>query len=207
MDRVAVKEEAKKKIKGNLWTIWKPLVLFELCVFVIFFIIGFLVGLLKLDKNVYNIVLGVLSFCASFIETGFMFAYAKYILSFIRGEKFDWNDVKEYTKKHMVRAFVISFVVGLIIIGCSILLVIPGIIAAIGLTFYEEVAVDNEDLGTMDVIKKAWAITNGHKMDIFVFTLSFIGWEILASLTFGILYIWLMPYIVVATAMVYEKLK
>lgn len=207
MDRVAIKEEAKKKIKGNLWTIWKPLVLFELCVFVIFFIIGFLVGLLKLDENVNNIVLGVLSFCAGFIETGFMFAYAKYILSFIRREKFDWNDVKEYTKKHMVRAFVISFVVGLIIIGCSILLVIPGIIAAIGLTFYEEVAVDNEDLGTMDVIKKAWAITNGHKMDIFVFTLSFIGWEILASLTFGILYIWLMPYIVVATAMVYEKLK
>lgn len=207
MDRVSIKEEAKKKIKGNLWTVWKPFVLFNLILFAIMFVCGFIAGLLKLDENVSKIVYGVISFCASFFEMAFTFAYAKYILSFIRGEKFDWNDVKEYIKKNLVRAFIISFVVGLIIFGCSILLVIPGIIAAIGLTFYPEVAVDNEDLGTMDVIKKAWAITKGHKMDIFVFTLSFLGWEILATITFGILYIWLMPYMVVATAMLYEKLK
>ena len=207
MDRVSIKEEAKKKIKGNLWTVWKPFVLFNLILFAIMFVCGFIAGLLKLDENVSKIVYGVISFCASFFEMAFTFAYAKYILSFIRGEKFDWNDVKEYIKKNLVRAFIISFVVGLIVFGCSILLVIPGIIAAIGLTFYQEVAVDNEDLGTMDVIKKAWAITKGHKIDIFVFTLSFLGWEILATITFGILYIWLMPYMVVATAMLYEKLK
>lgn len=207
MDRVSIKEEAKKKIKGNLWTVWKPFVLFNLILFAIMFVCGFIAGLLKLDENVSKIVYGVISFCASFFEMAFTFAYAKYILSFIRGEKFDWNDVKEYIKKNLVRAFIISFVVGLIVFGCSILLVIPGIIAAIGLTFYQEVAVDNENLGTMDVIKKAWAITKGHKMDIFVFTLSFLGWEILATITFGILYIWLMPYMVVATAMLYEKLK
>ena len=207
MDRVSIKEEAKKKIKGNLWTIWKPFVLFNLILFAIFFVCGVVIGLLKLDENVLKIVYGIISLCGSFLESAFMFAYAKYILSFIRGEKFDWNDVKEYTKKNLVRAFVISLVVGLIVLGCSILFVIPGIIAAIGLTYVEEVAVDNEDLGTMDVIKKAWATTKGHKMDLFIFALSFIGWEMLATITFGILYIWLMPYMLVATTMVYEKLK
>lgn len=34
----------------------------------------------------------------------------------------------------------------------------------------------------------------GHKLDAFVLGLSFIGWAILGTLTFGILYIWLYPY-------------
>ena len=34
----------------------------------------------------------------------------------------------------------------------------------------------------------------GHKLDAFVLGLSFIGWAILGTLTLGILYIWLFPY-------------
>ena len=44
-------------------------------------------------------------------------------------------------------------------------------------------------------------------MDLFIFGLSFIGWTILASLTLGLLYIWLMPYMIVATTLLYEELK
>ena len=35
---------------------------------------------------------------------------------------------------------------------------------------------------------------NGHKIDAFVLGLRFIGWGILGTLTLGILYIWLYPY-------------
>ena len=52
MDRVGIKEEAKKRIKGNLWTIWKPFVLFNLIILAIMFVCGFIAGLLKLDENV-----------------------------------------------------------------------------------------------------------------------------------------------------------
>ena len=39
----------------------------------------------------------------------------------------------------------------------------------------------------------------GHKTDLFVLGLSFIGWYILSILTCGILFIWVIPYVQTAT--------
>lgn len=39
------------------------------------------------------------------------------------------------------------------------------------------------------------AQTRGHKWELFVLDLSFLGWIILCGLTLGILSIWIMPYI------------
>ena len=50
-------------------------------------------------------------------------------------------------------------------------------------------------------------MTQGHKAEIFWLQLSFIGWIILSFFTFGILYIWLIPYMSAAMANVYETLK
>ena len=49
-------------------------------------------------------------------------------------------------------------------------------------------------------------ITNGHKGDLFVMYLSFIGWEILATLTFGIGYLWLVPYINMSLVNAYHSM-
>ena len=37
-------------------------------------------------------------------------------------------------------------------------------------------------------------ITKGHKWDLFVLSLSFLGWSILSLFTLGILQYWLTPY-------------
>ena len=207
MDRVAIKEQAKKMIKDNKWYIWKPLVFVELIIFAILFVIGFILGILKVDENTMTIIVGILSFFVGLFESAFMIGYAKYVLEFTRGNKMEWKETINYAKSHLGIAIITSLLVGLIIIGCSILLVIPGIIAAIGLMFYEEVCADNPEMKAMDIIHKSWEMTKGHKMDLFVMGLSFIGWAILASLTFGILYIWRMPYMVVAFTLAYEELK
>ena len=68
-----------------------------------------------------------------------------------------------------------------------ILLIIPGIIASFGLMFYREVCADNPKMKVTDILRKAWEMTKGHKMDLFVFGLSFFGWIILAPFTLGIL--------------------
>ena len=67
--------------------------------------------------------------------------------------------------------------------------------------------VDNPELKATEIIKKSWNMTNGHKGELFVLGLSFIGWGLLAGLTLGILYIWLYPYMTVSNAMYYDKLK
>ena len=220
MNRVELKEKAKELIKGNKWFIWKPVVIFGLVSCVIGLIafgldsalglttttVDELTGLTTTKGNILSIS-SVVGIVVGIAGSAFSVAYAHYVLSFIRGKKLELRDVIDFMKKHWVVAFLVGLIAGLIVCGCTILLVIPGIIAAIGLCFYQEVCADNPEMGAWDIVKKAWAITKGHKMDIFVLGLSFIGWAILASLTLGILYIWLYPYMVVTLTLAYEKLK
>ena len=44
----------------------------------------------------------------------------------------------------------------------------------------------------MNISKK---ITNGHKWDLFVLDLSFLGWELLGALSYGVGNLWITPYI------------
>ena len=48
---------------------------------------------------------------------------------------------------------------------------------------------------------------NGYKFDYFIFQLSFIGWQILCAITFGIAYIYVIPYFTFANIVYYEKIE
>ena len=89
----------------------------------------------------------------------------------------------------------------------TLLLVIPGIIQAssYSMTFY--ILRENPEMTAGDAITASQKMMDGHKMDLFLLSLSFIGWAILASITFGIGYLWLIPYIYTAYAAFYETLK
>ena len=89
----------------------------------------------------------------------------------------------------------------------TLLLVIPGIIMAYSysMTFY--ILRENPEMTAGDAITASQKMMDGHKMDLFLLSLSFIGWAILASITFGIGYLWLIPYIYTAYAAFYETLK
>ena len=222
MDRVAIKNKANEMIRGNKWYIWKPYLIVALIAVAIAFVGGFIDGLLGLVKEETTEIFGtkvtvtttgpftsVLSFLASFIEASFTVWYCKYLLDFIHGVKkeFKLNDFIEFFKKHWLICFVTSLLVGLNIAIGFILLIVPGIMATFGLMLYAFNVAEELELGTVDLLKKAWALTKGHKMELFILTLSFIGWEIVAGLTLGILYIWLMPYMMVTIALAYESLK
>lgn len=200
MDRVAIKNQAKEMIRGNKWYIWKPLVmifLLSLGVGIIAAVLGYINSTLGAIAagvwEVFGIVLG--------------YGYVYYLVEFVRGRRLEWTALFDYAKEHWVLALLTAFVTAVIVCIGSILLVIPGIIAGIGLTFVSYVVVDNPNLGVLDAIKKSWELTKGYKGFIFIFFLSFIGWMILAELTLGILMIWLFPYVVVAETLVYENLK
>lgn len=89
----------------------------------------------------------------------------------------------------------------------TLVLVIPGIIKAYSysMTFY--ILRENPEMTAGDAITASQKMMDGHKMDLFLLSLSFIGWAILASITFGIGYLWLIPYIYTAYAAFYETLK
>ncbi len=66
---------------------------------------------------------------------------------------------------------------------------------------------ENPELSAWDASTRSREMMKGHKFDLFYLYLSFIGWGILAVLTLGIGFIWLVPYVQTTTAAFYNDLK
>mgnify|MGYP000808412985 CR=1 FL=1 len=58
----------------------------------------------------------------------------------------------------------------------------------------------------LEAIERSKALMDGRKGDLFCLDLSFIGWALLATLTAGIGYLWLTPYMTVSRAAFYRSL-
>ena len=95
----------------------------------------------------------------------------------------------------------------LIIIIGSILLVIPGIIAAFMYSQSFYILADNPDMSVVECLRKSREMMVGYKFDYLVLQLSFLGWGILCIFTFGIGLLWLMPYMEATLANYYLELK
>lgn len=66
---------------------------------------------------------------------------------------------------------------------------------------------DNNYSGALDCIEKSKVMMQGNKWKFFLLQLSFIGWFILSLLSFGILYLYLLPYFTTSMVYFYEKIK
>lgn len=67
---------------------------------------------------------------------------------------------------------------------------------------------ENPNLTASQALRMSKAMTDGHKWNLFVFELSFLGWEILSGFTCGILgIVYVAPYHNMAHAGIYEELK
>ena len=103
-----------------------------------------------------------------------------------------------------VGAYLLSI---LFIILWSLLLIIPGIIAAFAYSQMYFLLADNPHMGPMEAIDKSKAIMRGNKWKLFCLGLRFIGWALLSILTLGIGFLWFVPYISTASAKFYEDVK
>jgi uncharacterized membrane protein len=88
-----------------------------------------------------------------------------------------------------------------------LLLIVPGIIAALSysMTFY--ILADDDTISASDALKKSKQMMEGYKWKYFCLGLRFIGWALLCILTLGIGFLWLMPYMHVSMAKFYDDLK
>lgn len=105
------------------------------------------------------------------------------------------------------KVILLSIVQYLFIFLWSLLLVVPGIIAAYRYRFALYNLCENPDIGVMEAINMSKAQTSGHKGQLFVLDLSFIGWNLLISLTAGILAIWKRPYILQTEMGYFQQIK
>lgn len=76
----------------------------------------------------------------------------------------------------------------------SLLLIIPGIVADLSYSMTPYILADNPNMSAKEAISASKELMDGHKMDLLFLRLTFIGWDLLAALTFNIGNLWLNPY-------------
>ena len=104
-------------------------------------------------------------------------------------------------------AFKVTFLVGLYTFLWSLLFVIPGIVKTFSYSMSMYILAENKGKSARECIAESKAMTNGHKMELFVLSLSFFGWILLGCITLGIAFIWVNPYMLATTANAYKSLK
>lgn len=87
-----------------------------------------------------------------------------------------------------------------------LLLIIPGIVAALSYAMVFFVLADDDEIGPLEALSRSREMMRGHRWMLFRLWLRFVGWYLLAILTLGIGFLWIYPYQMVSFAQFYEEL-
>jgi len=88
-----------------------------------------------------------------------------------------------------------------------LLFIIPGIVKSYSYRMVPYILADNPNIGANRAIELSNNMTDGHKFDIFVLDLSFIGWYLLGLLALGVGVLFVMPYENATNAELYLELR
>ena len=105
------------------------------------------------------------------------------------------------------RVFCALFLVNLFTFLWALLLIIPGIMKAFSYALTPYIIMDEPELTARQAITRSCEIMEGRCWKLFCLYLSFIGWGILSLLTFGIGFLWLVPYMNASIAAFYEDAR
>lgn len=89
----------------------------------------------------------------------------------------------------------------------TLLLIIPGIIAALSYAFTFYIIAEEESIGALEALAKSKKMMKGNKFKLFCLGWRFFGWGLLCILTCGIGLLWLWPYSMTSFAHFYNDIK
>lgn len=207
MNRAEIKARAKEFAFNNKWNVWKVVLLSNLISGGASFILGFVIGIFNLDPE--GLVAGIFDLGISIAIIPLSFGATYYMIKLVRGKKVDLT--ADLFSKYSIFGLVLlaSLYISMMTTLWTLLFIIPGIIYAYKVIMVPFLLADDggEKKTVGELVETSKNMMDGYKMDYFVFELSFFGWILLGLVTFGIAYIWVVPYIEVANVMYYEELK
>jgi len=162
---------------------------------------------------IYSIVAGGLSaipfiggLCSLFIGLPVAYGIAIVMFGVFKGKDVDFGVLFEGFQDYS-RIFVTKLLQGIYTALWSLLLVVPGIIKYYSYAMTDYILKEEPEMKNNAAIEKSMAMMENNKMKLFLLDLSFIGWALLAIVTFGIGFLFLQPYMQVSRAAFYEDLK
>lgn len=135
-----------------------------------------------------------------------MVGYSQFNLNLTKGEKVELGLLFGYFS-YWKNTVITQLVKNIYVFLWSLLLIIPGIIAGYKYAMVSYILAEYPEMEYKEVLQRSAAMMDGNKWRLFCLQFSFIGWDILASLTFGIGYLWLKPYKEAANAAFYQEVS
>lgn len=184
-DRPALKARAKASLSGN----WGQAIL--VCVVYIL-----IMSAASSICGIGGLVVG------GAIEVGL----AGYFLNLTRGGERKFENLFDGFSLCFVNSLVANLLYG-ILVFLGFLVIVPGIILALGWSQYAYVLREEPELGGWESLERSKALMKGHKGELFVLLLSFFGWGLLTVVTFGLAAFYVHPYMKATMAGYYDYLK
>jgi uncharacterized membrane protein len=104
-----------------------------------------------------------------------------------------FTDLFSYANYYL-KTLGLHLLISLIVFVGFILLIVPGIIFAFMYSQAYYILAENPEMPITKCLSESKKMMEGKKFDFFVLDLSFIGWDILSLLTFGIVGLFVEPY-------------
>lgn len=148
---------------------------------------------------------GLLGLVRFIIGGAVQLGYSVYLLKQYHQQETRLNDLFSQFFR-FGQGFAQKFLVGLYTFLWTLLLIIPGIIKSFSYAMTPFIMADHPELTANQAITRSREIMDGHKWELFVLELTFIGWEFLSILTLGIGLLWVVPYMSAARAAFYREI-
>ncbi|RMC38741.1 MULTISPECIES: DUF975 family protein [unclassified Lactobacillus] len=219
MNRAELKAEAKKELRGNWgWAACMGLIIVILNGLIFGYNIKDDIGNFQ-GNNVVEVVKPYVTNGTFFLGTGLGFLSGFFMLSMVitflhlsRGHKHNLFKAvfSVFTDNRFIPEF-LNYLCSYIFQNLwTLLLVVPGIIKSYSyaLTPYivSDLVESGKEVHATTGITESRRLMVGHKWQLFVLDLSFLGWYLIGLLTLGIGFIWIVPYVQTTKANFYRQL-
>lgn len=142
----------------------------------------------------------LLNFMTWLLYAGFVV----FVLRMIRQQQNSlWNLMDGF--QNFLKIICLNILTGIFTALWSLLFIIPGIIAAYRYRQALYLLLDHPEMGIMECIRESKRLMVGHKAELFILDLSFIGWALLSIIPFVSVYT--LPYTESTYALYYSMLR
>ena len=211
--RIGIKEDAKSKPKNNLvlcliFSIAIPIVLyFSLVISLSMFF----------ESSNLDTFCNALLICCYLIFIFFSIGIIKNSIVISRGENPSISEILfglfHYPKKVfevffelLLVSVIVAFLSRVPFVGSISLLVLEAYFVPYIWIHIYSVLDDKNNLSFRENSKKSMSLIDGHRLQFWAMSFSFIGWSLLGLCTCGILYFWLYPYRMISNANLYRNI-
>ena len=192
MNRIEIKERAKELLGKNLFgSAW-------LMPLLVCFIQA---AILSVASNIVSV---ASVFLAGPLAYGIYFIFVKIARV---GAAVEIGDLFKGFNSEYMSNFLTGLLTGVYTFLWSLLFVIPAIVKYYSYAMAMYLRIDHPEYTAKQAIDESRRLMEGHKGDLFILDLSFIGWYFVGSLCMGVGTLWVVPYHQMARTLFFESIK